>query len=316
MNAMQSLAAILGLGFASGVNLYLGALVTGLAIRFHLVTNLPPELGILAHPAVLIVAGLLFALEFLADKIPVVASLWDAVHTFIRPVGGALLALGAAGHMSPGLHVLAALAGGTLALGTHSAKMGLRLAAHVAPEPATFTAISTAEDVGVTGLLVLAYTHPVPALIILGLLILAILLLLPRLVRILAFLLRALGGRLRAWFDIGRREELPSWATDAVHALDPEARGVVALAYAWSLKGAPRLRAGWLVGARGEWHFVFTRWGRVKTLHLVSDLPTALRRERGFFYDTAVFRVAASPIRFFVPKDWAPWLPKDLSQGA
>jgi len=171
MNVMQSLAAILGLGFASGVNLYLGALVTGLAIRFHLVTNLPPELGILAHPAVLVVAGLLFALEFLADKVPVVASIWDAVHTFIRPVGGALLALGAAGHLAPSTQVLAALAGGTLALGTHSAKMGLRLAAHVAPEPATFTAISTAEDVGVTGLLVLAYTHPIPALIILAILI-------------------------------------------------------------------------------------------------------------------------------------------------
>src|SRR5690348_68687 len=180
MNVTQSLAAILGLGFVSGVNLYLGALVTGLAIRFHLVTNLPPELGILAHPAVLVAAGLLFALEFLADKIPVVASIWDAVHTFIRPVGG------------------------TLALGTHSAKMGLRLAAHVAPEPATFTAISTAEDVGVTGLLVLAYTHPIPALIILAVLILAIILLLPRLARILGFLFRAVGGRLRSLFGTGR----------------------------------------------------------------------------------------------------------------
>ena len=311
MNAMQSLAAILGLGFASGVNLYLGALVTGLAIRFHLVTNLPPELGILAHPVVLIVAGLLFAVEFLADKIPVVASVWDAVHTFIRPIGGALLALGAAGHLAPSAQVLAALAGGTLALGAHSAKMGLRLAAHVAPEPATFTAISTAEDVGVTGLLVLAYTHPLPALIILAILILAILLLLPRLARILAFLLRALGGRMRSFFSRGRRDELPPWAADAVHALDPDARGLVALAYAWTLKGAPRLRAGWLVGARAEWHFVFKRWGRVKTLHLVTDLPQALRRERGFFYDTVVFRVAANPIRFFVPKDWASWLPRD-----
>lgn len=311
MTTMQTLAAVLGLGFASGVNLYLGALVTGLAIRFHLVTALPPDLGILAHPAVLAVAGLLFALEFLADKIPVVASVWDAVHTFIRPVGGALLALGAAGHMSPGLHVLAALAGGTLALGTHSAKMGLRLAAHVAPEPATFAALSTAEDVGVTGLLVLAYTHPVPALIVLAVLIAAILALLPRLARTLAFLLRALGGRVRSLFAAGRRDELPTWAADAIHPLDPDARGAVALAYAWTLKGVPRLHAGWLVGARAEWHFVCKRWGRVKTLHLVTGLPSALRRERGFFYDTAVFLVAARPIRFFVPKDWAPWLPKD-----
>ncbi len=312
MTALQSLATILGLGFVSGVNLYLGALVTGLAIRFHLVTNLPPELGILAHPAVLITAGILFALEFFADKIPVVASVWDAVHTFIRPVGGALLALGAAGHLNPTVQVLAALAGGTLALGSHSAKMGFRLAAHVAPEPATFTAISTAEDVGVAGLLVLAFTHPVVALIILAVLIVLLVFALPRLWRILRFLLRAAGGRLRAFFGTAKRDEVPPWAADAIHALDPEARGVVAHAYAWTLKGAPRLGEGWLVGARGEWHYISKRWGKVKTHHLVTDLPQALRRDRGLFYDTAIFLVAARPIRFFVPKDWAPWLPKDI----
>lgn len=312
MSALQSLATILGLGFVSGVNLYLGALVTGLAIRFHLVTNLPPELGILAHPAVLIASGLLFALEFFADKIPVVASVWDAVHTFIRPIGGALLALGAAGHLDPTVQVLAALAGGTLALGTHSAKMGFRLAAHVAPEPATFTAISTAEDVGVAGLLVLAFTHPVVALVILILLIAALVFAIPRLWRILRFLLRAAGGRLRSFFATAKRDDPPPWAQDAIHALDPDARGVVALGYAWTLKGAPRLRDGWLVGARGEWHFICKRWGKTKTHHLVTDLPQALRRDRGLFYDTAIFLVAARPIRFFVPKDWSPWLPKDI----
>ena len=309
MNAVQSLATILGLGFASGVNLYLGALVTGLAIRFHLVTGLPQGLDILAHPAVLAASGLLFALEFFADKVPVVASVWDFLHTFIRPVGGALLALGAAGHMSPALQTLAALAGGTLALGAHGAKMGLRLAAHVAPEPATFTAISTAEDVGVTGLLVLAFTHPVPALIILALLILGIALLLPMLGRVLRFMLRALGGRIRAFFTVADREELPAWAADAVHPLDPESRGAVAQGFAWTLKGVPRLREGWLVGAHAEWHFVCKRWGKVKAFHLVTDLPQAYRRERGFLYDTAVFLAAARPIRFLVAKDWAPRLP-------
>lgn len=309
MNAVQSLAAILGLGFASGVNLYLGALVTGLAIRFHLVTGLPQGMDILAHPVVLAISGLLFALEFLADKIPVVASVWDFIHTLIRPVGGALLALGAAGHMSPGLQVLAALAGGTLALGTHSAKMGLRLAAHVAPEPATFTAISTAEDVGTAGLLVLAYTHPIPALIILSILILAIALLLPKLWRVMRFMLRAMGGRLRSFFARAQRDEIPAWAADAIHPFDAASTGVAAQAFTWTLKGLPRLSEGWLVGAKSEWHFLGKRWGKVKAFHLVSDLPQAYRRERGLFYDTVVFLAAAKPIRFFVAKDWAGWLP-------
>lgn len=309
MDTLQSLAAILGLGFTSGVNLYLGALVTGLAIRLHLVTGLPQGLDILAHPAVLAVSTLLFLLEFFADKIPVIASIWDFVHTLIRPIGGALLALGAAGHMGPGLQTLAALAGGTLALGTHTAKMGFRIAAHVAPEPATFTAISTAEDVGAAGLLVLAYTHPVPALIILAVLTLAILFMAPKLWRVLKFMARALGGRMRAFFSRALRDEIPPWAADALHPLDPESKGIAAQAFAWTLKGVPRLREGWLVGAKGDWHFVCKRWGKVRTYHLVSDLPQAFRRERGFFYDTAVFLAAARPIRFFVVKDWAGWLP-------
>ena len=310
METLQSLAAVLGLGFASGVNLYLGALVTGLAIRFHLVTGLPPGLDILAHPAVLIAAGLLYLLEFFADKIPVVATAWDFIHTLIRPVGGALLALGAAGHMSPAMEVLAALAGGTLALGSHSAKMGLRIAAHVAPEPATFTAISTAEDVGVTGLLVLAYTHPIPALIVLAVLIAAIIVALPMLARVLNFLLHALEGRVRSLYTKARREDLPAWAADAIHPFDPESKGAAARAFAWTLKGVPRLREGCLVGAKAEWHFVCKRWGKVRTYHLVTDLPKAYRIERGLFYDTAVFLAAAKPIRFFVTKDWAPRLPE------
>lgn len=311
MDLIQSLAAILGLGFVSGVNLYLGALVTGLAIRFHLVTGLPQGLDILAHPAVLIATGVLFLLEFLADKIPVVASVWDFVHTLIRPVGGALLALGAAGHMSPAMQALAALAGGTLALGTHSAKAGLRLAAHVAPEPTTFAAISTAEDVGAAGLLVLAYTHPIPALIILALLIVAIALLLPRLWRIVRFMMRAFGGRLRSFISRARRDEIPAWAADAIHPFDPGSTGIAAQAFPWTLKGMPRLSEGWLVGAKAEWHFVGRRWGKAKTFHLATDVPKAFRREPGFFYDTVVFLTAARPIRFFVAKDWAGWLPDE-----
>src|SRR5438445_673543 len=87
------LGVILGLAFVSGINLYLGILVTGLAQRFGLVTDLPPELQILSHTWVLAAAGVFYTLEFFADKIPFITPVWDFVHTFIRPVGGALLAL-------------------------------------------------------------------------------------------------------------------------------------------------------------------------------------------------------------------------------
>lgn len=95
MIAIEVLTRILGLSFVSGINLYVTVLVVGLGIRYDWVQGLPAELEVLAHPAVLIVAGILYTVEFLADKVPVVASMWDAIHTFIRPAGGALLALAA-----------------------------------------------------------------------------------------------------------------------------------------------------------------------------------------------------------------------------
>ena len=183
MSALASLAAILGLSLASGVNLYLSVLLVGLAERFHWVSGLPADLQVLASPAVLACAGLLFLVEFFADKIPFVTVLWDGLHTFIRPAGGALLALAAAGQLDPTLQVLAALTGGTLALGAHGTKMGARILAHGVPEPATHSLISLAEDVGVTGLLALAYSHPGVALPILLAAILGIALLLPTLAR-------------------------------------------------------------------------------------------------------------------------------------
>ena len=90
MNTIETLTRVLGLSLVSGINLYATILVVGLSIRYEWVMGLPPELHVLAHPAVLTVAGILYVVEFLADKVPVVASLWDLVHTFIRPAGGAV----------------------------------------------------------------------------------------------------------------------------------------------------------------------------------------------------------------------------------
>jgi hypothetical protein len=196
---MPTVSGLLGLALASGVNLYLAVLLVGLAERFHWVSGLPAELQVLATPVVLGSAGVLFLIEFVADKVPFVTVFWDGLHTFIRPIGGALLALAAVGHLNPTLQVLAMLAGGTIALGAHGTKMGIRLLAHATPEPATHSLISLAEDVGVVGLLALAYSHPYVALPILFAAILAIALLIPRLFRILNSLLTALAGRINSW---------------------------------------------------------------------------------------------------------------------
>lgn len=307
--AAQALAGILGLALASGVNLYLAVLVTGLAQRFHLVSGLPPELQVLAHPLVLLVAGSLYLLEFLADKVPFITPIWDFVHTAIRPVGGALLALAAAGRLHPALQALAMLAGGAIALSAHGTKMGVRLAAHIHPDPATHAIISTTEDLGVLGLLTLVWKEPRIAIAVALFLLLLMALLLPRLLRVLAFLGSALKGRVASWYRTARRTEIPGWAEGKLAELDPERRGTALRAWAWSVKGAPKLAGGVLVVARSEWHFVCRRWFRTRTIHLLTDLPQAVHPETGLVFDTLLLSGVPAR-RFFITKEWAKLLPE------
>jgi hypothetical protein len=196
MDLTQGLSSLMGIGLASGLNIYAVVLTVGLAQRIGWLTGLPEGLTILAHPAVLITAAVLYSLEFVADKIPVITPLWDGLHTFIRPVGAALVALGAFGQLDPLPRTLAILAAGGLALGSHATKMGTRLIAHATPEPLTHSAISLAEDFSVVGLILLAYNYPWIALPLLGLLCLAILIAIPLLFRTLRFIWQSARSRL------------------------------------------------------------------------------------------------------------------------
>jgi Domain of unknown function (DUF4126) len=160
------LGAAVALAVASGLSLYGAVFITGLAIRLGWVQLGPSfsALGVLSDPVVLGVAGVLFAAEFLADKIPVVDSVWDALHTVIRPVGGALLASRALGELSPVAEALALLLLGGATLATHAAKATTRLVVNASPEPVSNVLVSLAEN-GVVALAVwLALTHPLLAL--------------------------------------------------------------------------------------------------------------------------------------------------------
>jgi len=160
------LGAALGLAVASGFSLYGAVFVSGLAIRLGWLHLAPSwaSLGVLADPLVLGVSGVLFAVEFLADKIPVVDSLWDAVHTVIRPVGGALLASRALGELSPAAEALALLLLGGATLATHAAKATTRLAVNASPEPVSNVLLSLAENSLVAGAVWIAFAHPLLAL--------------------------------------------------------------------------------------------------------------------------------------------------------
>jgi hypothetical protein len=136
MEQLNLLAVALGLAALAGINLYLTVFATGLAIHFHWITLAPAyqSLEILGNPWIITAAGILYFLEFFADKIPWVDSIWDAVHTVIRPIGGAFLAIQVLGHPDPAFAVIVGLLAGGTSLASHTAKAATRLAANASPE--------------------------------------------------------------------------------------------------------------------------------------------------------------------------------------
>jgi hypothetical protein len=163
MDLVSALGRTLPFAFASGINLYATIAVMGLSSRFGLV-DLPEQFRAFAHPAVIAGALVLYAIEFFADKIPWVDSLWDAVHTIVRPLGGALVAVTALGQATPAVQGLVALAGGSVALTTHLTKAGTRAVANTSPEPFSNWLLSIVEDVFVVGFSYVALSHPMLAL--------------------------------------------------------------------------------------------------------------------------------------------------------
>ncbi len=186
----------MGAAWLSGFRLYASVLTLGLLQRFGF-ASLPGELRILGEWWVIGVAGLLFLIEFIADKIPTIDSTWDAIHTFIRIPAGAVLAAAALGQFDSRVRVLAFLLGGGIALTSHGTKATARLAVNASPEPFSNIALSALEDAGSVGLSLLAVFHPVATLIIVAALAVTGVLVIRKLARGIRGLLRGFGWRPR-----------------------------------------------------------------------------------------------------------------------
>ncbi|MET8135597.1 DUF4126 domain-containing protein [Streptomyces sp. NPDC006290] len=154
-------------GWASGINAYAVVLLLGLFGATGLSDDVPESLQ---RPEILVTVGVLFLCEAVADKIPYVDSMWDSVHTVIRPAAGAWVGALLAGQSGSVSDLTAALIGGSTALVSHTVKAGTRMAVNTSPEPFSNFVMSTAEDLGVAGLLTLAMFHPVAAAVIAGVL--------------------------------------------------------------------------------------------------------------------------------------------------
>ncbi len=193
---IATLALTMGTSWASGINLYAALLVLGLGAATGNLT-LPNELAILANPFVIGAAGIMYLIEFFADKIPGVDSAWDAAHTFVRIPAGAMLAAGAVGDVSTALEIAAGILGGGTAATSHAAKTGARLMINTSPEPATNWTTSISEDLMVIGGLWTALNYPLLFIALFVVFIGLVIWLLPRLWALIRELLKKTARFLR-----------------------------------------------------------------------------------------------------------------------
>lgn len=218
----QTLALTLGAGWASGINLYAAILVLG----FMGMTGrmeLPEGLQVLSDPLVMFAAGVMYLVEFFADKIPGVDTAWDTLHTFIRIPAGAIMAASAVGDVGAGTELAAALLGGGMAAASHAAKAGARVLINTSPEPFTNWTASIVEDFAVIGGLIAAIDHPGVFLVMLVVFILLIVWLMPKLWRGVKRVFGAIGRFFGGGRDAPDADDAPR--KDAVGKADPPPQG-------------------------------------------------------------------------------------------
>lgn len=202
MQILEQLGLALGLASLAGLNLYLTVFLTGMLVRFDVLqlATKYQAIEVLGHEWVLATAGVLYVIEFVADKVPWLDSAWDSLHTLIRPVGGTLLAMQALGEMPAHMEVVAALLAGGAALTTHSAKAGTRLLVNHSPEPVSNLTLSIAEDIAVAAGTLVMVMKPVLALCLFTIVLIVLWLVIPRLWSLIRRSFNAIAARVRLPF--------------------------------------------------------------------------------------------------------------------
>ena len=310
MTVMQALRTILPLGFTAGINLYLTLLVVGLSIRLGWVSSYPPGLETLASTPVMIVAGVLYVVEFIIDKIPFLDSLWDLLHTFIRPVGAVLIATSSLSlidseivettaafvGVNPRVQLAWAIVMCVIALITHSGKAGTRAALNASGTNITCLGVvlSLAEDIFVALLAFAALRFPVAANIIAWSLLVVLIMLVPQLMRWAWFTFKAMLARFKAFVSTtGSSESLPSRYAAMVAGVKPQLIIHCQAQGTRPLKG----RYGYLILSAEQVSFVYRRWWRVQQWTIdrraVSDVN--LRRGLLMMILELTYSTAAAP---------------------
>ncbi len=193
MEMTAGIALAAGAAWASGINVYAVVLVLGLLGSAGYMT-LPPDLEIVMNPVVIAAAGLMYCVEFFADKTPGIDTAWDSIHTFVRIPAGAVLAAAALGELDPAIQLAAFIIGGGLAASSHAVKAGTRVMLNTSPEPVSNWTASVTEDVIVVGGLWAALNHPMVFLVLLAIVIAFTIWFLPKLWRAIKQVGRSIKG--------------------------------------------------------------------------------------------------------------------------
>jgi hypothetical protein len=309
MEVLETLCVALGFATLAGLNLYLVVLVTGLAINqgWVDVSSTYPDLMVLGDPLVITAAGIFFCMEFFADKIPWVDSLWDSVHTLIRPVGGGLLAIHTLGPTDPGFDVVVAMLAGGTALVAHGFKSGTRLALNTSPEPVTNLVASVGEDVAVLGGLTLMSVNPILAagfcLIFLGF----SLYLTPKLFRRIKAFFWLLSRKVASFVSSADEALLYAGLTSTEHQQlgaslggrkgDPEWSANVVVGTAKRFPGFTSMTFGRVIAESshpGHLHFVGRRWFRHYHADLALDGLEITQEQRFLSEDVVLYDLAGT----------------------
>lgn len=296
MEILTPISIALGLSALAGINLYLTVFALGTIIRLGWLEITPELAGIqlLSHPAVLILAGFLVLIEFVADKIPWVDSIWDGIHTFIRPLGGVLLSLGVVGIADPLLGVLVGLLGGSMAMTTHLSKSTTRLLVNTSPEPFSNTIVSIFEDLLVLSGVGLVLWNPWAAFGLVLLFILLFIWLAPKVVRLIYmtffYLLKTFQNLLETRPNLETQPyTTPIWVKEKI-----ELSGLPVSSLAWIIpvitNQVPRLpknRRAYLFSHRAESRIAVILKGY--PLSWINLAEVEVHHERKFLYDELGF---------------------------
>lgn len=313
MDTLNLLGSTLGLGLVSGVRLYSAVLTIGLGIRLGLI-HLHPSLShldILAHPIILTVAAAIYLVEFFADKIPWVDSLWDSIHTFIRPIGAAFIGATAVGAVDPVAKTATALVCGSLALSGHSLKAGTRVLVNHSPEPFSNIGLSLAEDAFVVGGTWLSLAHPVFMFSVVVIFLILFLFLSPKIFRLLRIEINGFLGLMEKFLAPPAGEtttalvdELPAgyqkyWHKKAL----PENPQCRILGFAGKGVKGLRYSMGYFCLAAPEAFFLTRRSFRFRMYPIALEAITAPAFKSKLLFDQLILPGVKTPQYFYFFKD-------------